>query len=336
MYDTLMQMGRWFGFRGGYEDLTRIWTTAELAGWFADLAAVEYELRRDIRRYESEQITPLQLGVRIMQHPSMLVTSRPKQRFASGIVVEQSYSEKVVQTVKFPFRRPEELAVLLDENLLATRTFLAALGSPQSWLDDGPIWIGQSTEAVLRFLQVYKVDAQVRSISLPLLRSYIEQQQERGYLRRWTVAVKGRATEEKALGRANWGVVGGYINMISRSRLRGDPESLGVLTSPDDETTGFTTEQMDRARELKHSEDIGLNPASRQVRDPEEGLVLLYPISRFSGSDSGTSKGRQPMYENPRDALARDIVGLAISFPRSPNAGRVRGYAVGTVGWRPE
>src|SRR5206468_229711 len=35
-YDTLMQMGRWFGFRGGYEDLTRIHTTAELEGWFND------------------------------------------------------------------------------------------------------------------------------------------------------------------------------------------------------------------------------------------------------------------------------------------------------------
>ncbi len=37
MYDTLMQMGRWFGYRPGYEDLTRIYTTAELAGWFSEL-----------------------------------------------------------------------------------------------------------------------------------------------------------------------------------------------------------------------------------------------------------------------------------------------------------
>ena len=50
-YDTLLQMGRWFGYRRGYEDLPRIWMPEELAGWFQDLATVEEEIRRDIRAY---------------------------------------------------------------------------------------------------------------------------------------------------------------------------------------------------------------------------------------------------------------------------------------------
>jgi len=103
-------------------------------------------------------------------------------------------------------------------------------------------------------------------------------------------------------------------------------------------TTGFTDEQKARAERLRQAEDIGLNPASRRIRDPAEGLLLLYPISRFSRPDSGPEARapRQPLYDNPRDPLARDIVGVAISFPKSPNAGRVRGYAVGTTGWKPE
>jgi hypothetical protein len=310
--------------------------TAELSGWFSDLATVEYELRRDIRRYDMDQVTPLQLGARILEHPSMLVTSRLKQRFASTIVVEQSYSDKIVQTVKFPFRRPDDLAVLLEENLLATRRFLAAMGPTDAWLDSGPLWRDKLAEEVLAFLTEYKVDDQARSISLPLLRRYIEQQLLGGQLVKWTVAVKGRTTHESALGQANWGVQGGTINMISRSRLRSDPDSLGVLTSPDDETTGFNDEQMARARQLRQSEDIGLNPAARRVRAPSNGLILLYPISRFSRPDSEPSKGRQAVFEDPRDATARDIVGLAISFPRSTNAQPVRGYSVGTVGWAPE
>jgi len=336
MYDTLMQMGRWFGFRNGYEDLTRIWMTAELVGWFADLATVEYELRRDIRRYEVDLVTPLQLGTRILQHPSMLVTSRLKQRFASTIVVEQSYSDKVVQTVKFPFRRPDDLAVLLERNLIATRRFLSELGSPDSWPNDGPLWTAKSADSVLGFLAAYQVDEQVRSISLPLLRKFIERQVADGQLTRWVIAIKGRSTADRDLGQAAWGVRGGSINMISRSRLRSDPDSLGVLTSPDDETTGFNDEQIASARQLKQAEDIGLNPAARRIRNPAEGLLLIYPISRFSRPESESSTGRQPVYENPRDGAARDIVGLAISFPRSPTAQPVRGYAVGTVGWAPE
>ncbi len=249
MYDTLMQMGRWFGFRAGYEDLTRIWMTAELAGWFADLATVEYELRRDIRRYEVDQVTPMQLGARILEHPAMLVTNRLKSRYATTIIVDQSYSDKVVQTVKFPFRRPPDLAVLLEENLLATRQLLGRLGQPTVWTDSGPIWTGNSSEVILRYLLEYRVDEEVRSLSLPLLRSYIERQVERGQLTQWTIAVKGRAVNDPDLGHAEWGVSGGKINMISRSRLRGDPDSLGVITSPGDEATGFDEEQLERARQ---------------------------------------------------------------------------------------
>src|SRR6187401_685399 len=53
-YDTLLQMGRWFGYRFGYADLPRIWMTDEMRKWFRHLAMVEAEMRRDIRRYEEE------------------------------------------------------------------------------------------------------------------------------------------------------------------------------------------------------------------------------------------------------------------------------------------
>lgn len=337
MYDTLMQMGRWFGFRAGYEDLTRIWMTAELAGWFADLASVEYELRRDIRRYEAELVTPMQLGARILEHPAMLVTNRLKSRFASTVVVDQSYSDKLVQTVKFPFRRPADLAVLLEENLLATRRFVERLGAPTAWEDSGPIWTGIQPDAIATYLSEYKVDDEVRSISLPLLLAYIERQVERAELTKWTIAVKGRASFDPSLGQARWGIPGGEINMISRSRLRGDPDSLGVITSPGDETAGFDDEQRERARQRQQEEDVGLNPAARQVRDPAEGLLLIYPISRFSGQELAAGGPRRQMYDDPRDALARDIVGIAISFPKSSRVQDVRGvYTVGTVGWTAE
>jgi hypothetical protein len=335
MYDTLMQMGRWFGFRGGYEDLTRIWMTAELAGWFSDLAAVEHELRQDIRRYEIEQVTPTQLGARILEHPAMLVTNPLKSRFGSSIVVDQSYNGQVVQTVKFPFRRPEELAVLLEENILATQAFLTRLGAPSSRPDAGPMWRGVPADAILSYLAAYRGDEQARSISIPLLQSYIERQTELGGLIRWVVAVKGRTSADPGLGVAEWGVRCGDINMISRSRLKSDPDSLGVVTSPGDEATGFDDEQLKRAQQRQNEEGVGLNPAARHVRDPAEGLLLIYPISRYSGQEVAAGSARRPLYDDPRDALARDVVGIAISFPRTENAESVRGYMVGSVGWSP-
>lgn len=44
-YDVLMQMGRWFGYRRGYEDLFRIWTHKASAEWYAEIADATEKLK---------------------------------------------------------------------------------------------------------------------------------------------------------------------------------------------------------------------------------------------------------------------------------------------------
>ncbi len=338
MYDTLMQMGRWFGFREGYEDLTRIYMPSELGGWFSDLALVEYELRQDIQVYEAQGLTPLELGTRILQHPGRLVTSRAKQRFATRITVEQSYAAKVEQSFRFPFRRPDELARLLQQNVVSTRSFLRNLGNPSEWTDKGPLWRNIGAEAIIEFLGSYVVDSEVRNLSLPLICSYISRQRELGELTNWTVAVMGRESLDGRLGQIDLNIVDPIrpIFSVERNRLRGDENSLGVITSPNDEAIGLSAEEIERVRTESDSKKIGANPAARQVRAPSEGLLLIYPISKYSGSELAESGSRQPLYENPEDHQACDIIGIAISFPASKQAQSIRGeYVVGSVGWRP-
>src|SRR5690606_27083317 len=74
-YDTLLQMGRWFGYRHGYEDLPRLWTTAKLAKDFRALAAIEEEIREDIAQYRERNCTPLDFAVRVRSIPGMAITS---------------------------------------------------------------------------------------------------------------------------------------------------------------------------------------------------------------------------------------------------------------------
>ena len=45
MYDSLMQMGRWFGYRPGYVDLCRLYITPDLEMWFRHVANAAEELR---------------------------------------------------------------------------------------------------------------------------------------------------------------------------------------------------------------------------------------------------------------------------------------------------
>ncbi len=335
MYDTLMQMGRWFGFRSGYDDLTRIYTTPELAGWFQDLARVEHELREDIRIYEAENINPRDVGTRILNHPAMLVTSPLKKRFATTITVSQSYAGQVVQTFKFPLQRLSDLGPLLQHNYKATASFLQTFDRYDEWQRGGPIWRSVNVEAVIKFLADYTLDERVSSISLPLVRSYLQRQTEVGELINWTVAVRGRKTRDPALGSVTWDVLDRPVFQLARSRRLADPDSIGVLTEPGDELIGLSDDAVAEAQSLQATMGVGINPAARHVRNPTDGLLLIYPISRHSGQ-SRNSETRRPLFENMSDPNIGDIIGIALSFPYSENAQQVFGqYTVGTPGWRP-
>lgn len=79
MYDTLMQMGRWFGYRMNYEDLCRVWMPEAAASWYAHIAEASDELLRELKRMEQANATPEEFGLAVRSHPSaLMVTARNK------------------------------------------------------------------------------------------------------------------------------------------------------------------------------------------------------------------------------------------------------------------
>jgi Z1 domain len=337
-YDTLLQMCRWYGYRGGYEDLTRIYTTGELAGWFADLALVEHRLRQDMQVYENMPgITPREVGMRILQHPTMQVTSGLKRRFTTSTLISQSYSETLEQTFKFPLRDEERLSLLCERNRLASRGFLERLGGQPRATSFGPMWTDVGASEVVDFLRTFVVDPDVGGTSPELMGAWIELQNVEGELVNWTVAVRGRESENVRLGRATWLPDGlAPVWNLSRTRIIGS-NSLGVITTPGDEEFGLDPRELAAAR--RAAED-GLtkdrNKAARQSRSSRCGLLLLYPISRFSGHDGQPiAKAREPLYIDPEGPYARDLIGLAVSFPKTTKANPAEAYLEGTARWRP-
>ena len=79
MYDTLFQMGRWFGYRDGYEDLCRIWMPEEAQGWYEHVADSVDELREELAYMQSANATPRDFGLKVRSHPdTLIVTARNK------------------------------------------------------------------------------------------------------------------------------------------------------------------------------------------------------------------------------------------------------------------
>ncbi len=128
MYDTLMQMGRWFGYRPDYQDLCRVWMPEEAEGWYAHVAESIEMLREELRTMAAAGATPEEFGLKVRAHPdTLIVTARNKMGSGEQIVVSIGLGNQFVETSTL-----RNDATSLDENRRAARNLARQLA------EDGP------------------------------------------------------------------------------------------------------------------------------------------------------------------------------------------------------
>ena len=99
MYDTLMQMGRWFGYRDGYADICRIFMTKEAEAWYSHIAEATEELREDFKSMEKAKLRPIDFGLRVRSHPTaLIVTARNKMKNAREVPVSIALGGRLAET----------------------------------------------------------------------------------------------------------------------------------------------------------------------------------------------------------------------------------------------
>jgi hypothetical protein len=255
----------------------------------------------------------------------MLVTAENKMRDASEI--SQSYHAELVQTLRFPFDYPS-LGDDLQENLEYTRQMLSSLGPPNDPSKGRPGWSGVNVDFVQEFLQNFRVMEQI-AIAPDTVRAYIQAQVKQGELLRWRVLVccasnsAGKnSTRSDQLGREDLRIAEyGTIGLINRSRLAKDPTSLGVITDPDDETYGLSREDIADAELKAANQDFPTRgKAYRSKRSPQEGLLLIYPISGYS-VPAANARNRVRLFHESDEP--RTLIGYAVSFPDSKSPASV-------------
>lgn len=326
LYDTLMQMGRWFGYRDGYVDVCRLYTTGELLEWFTHIASASEELQREFQYMCEVKGTPRDYGLKVRSHPLMLVTSAVKMR--NGTVIRISFSGDISETIVFD-RNSERI----NRNFLSTENWLSSLktrpdneGKPH-----GYIWKGVPASKVLEFLGVYSTYEQALRANTSLLASYIKAQLDHNELSQWTVLLcsSGKATARHEQ------IATLDVGLISRAPFPQQQQSkdhlkIRQLISPADELVDLTHEQKDAALKQtvtnwrndpnRKPTDMPPNkPGRREAREfrlKSNGLLLLYPLdpSNYAGLSDGV----------------RPIIGLGISFPKS-ESNRDVSYVVNNV-----
>jgi hypothetical protein len=99
-----MQMGRWFGYRAGYEDLCRVYLSDDSIDWYAHIAIATEELRSQVKQMRRDKLSPKQFGLYVKKHPDqLLITAVNKMRHGEDLVVQQNYCGKLIESDILPF-----------------------------------------------------------------------------------------------------------------------------------------------------------------------------------------------------------------------------------------
>ena len=332
MYDTLMQMGRWFGYRPEYQDLCRIWMPEEAESWYQHIAESIEELRVEFRSMESSNATPAEFGLKVRSHPdNLIVTARNKMGSGQPIAMSISLSSKLIETHTL-LRDSESIRV----NRAAAKGLAASLGDagfPIESADDsdfGWLLMGVPVGPILEFLIRFRNhnESSIHTSGEPV-RRYIQERMN-DELAEWDVlfaSLKRDTTvnEDYSLGR----------RILRQSRTEGsriDSKTLRVssrqrVSTRGIERAGLSEKQVKAAerfydrilkREGKFVEGKRPNYPDWVYRTQRERpLLMLHLIDVHAKSTD--------------DEASKTVVAWGISFPATEMEERPVEYVVNTT-----
>lgn len=195
MYDTLLQMGRWFGYRDQYRDLCRLFLRADASDWYGFIAGATEELRDEIRRMELNGLTPMDFGFAVRSHPgTLMITAKDKMRTAKEMVRQVGLANEMVETsVLLSGEQAREANIAAVQRIVGVASKFGrteAMGGDR----DLPtrLYRGIPTEHVLDFIASFGVHPGLLEMQPSPLSDYIR---KRGFAE-WDIALysSSRAT----------------------------------------------------------------------------------------------------------------------------------------------
>jgi len=331
MYDTLMQMGRWFGYRTNYEDLCRIWMPEEASSWYAHIAEATDELLRELKRMEQSNATPEEFGLAVRSHPSaLMVTARNKMGSGEKHLLV-GLSNNFIETTKLGNdegirRRNREAQTRLLE---ALRRIGKDQGSAEE-VSGGYLLRQVPVELVDSFLRDFdNVRESILTDTRPV-RDYIRKRSV-DELAEWDLLVVSTSqSPEPVQDIEGWQIkpvrrkIGG--NSLEENGLLAISDKKARLASRGVERTGLTDQRREKAEQDYRASSEGKAKSNfpdriyREVR--KRPLLILFNI-RIT-DDGLTEKQAALLPTEP-------VVGWGISFPPSANVDKKVEYILNTT-----
>jgi hypothetical protein len=307
MYDSLMQMGRWFGYRPGYIDLCRLFTTNEIFEWFNHIAMATEEMRNDFDEMTITHQRPVDFRLKVRNHPGALtITSLSKMYWSKEITVSlsginrQTYSlSKDGKTVKNNFKVFNDL--------------IQSIGLPDSndrkYSSDGRLnyllYKNQNIEFICDFIDNYKITQP--SINNSTISEYIKAQSRTNSIHEWNIGIISNSG--KVIQHGPQKIDDDVMEYIIE--YNGEKVSIGCNIRTDDNPKNsivytIKKNQIDSPRDRVIDLELGtdIKDAKKQRAIERKGLLLIYSLD-----ERGTT------FVN----CGIPIIGFSLHFPRIEN-----------------
>jgi Z1 domain. len=329
MYDTLMQMGRWFGYRPGYVDLCRLFTSGELNEWFRHITMASEDLREEFDAMWNAKATPEKYALKVRTHPGQLqITAITKMRNVDKIQV--AWSGRLVETYQLPTNKG-----IIHKNLITTQNFLSKLGNPVIKDNKNYLWSNILPADILKFFSEFTVAPQLAKVDLTLINNFIRKLNQDNELGSWRVALMNKANSTKkfevsseikagCFTRNTAGDTDTYI--IKKNHIIGNPADEFIDIDDEDLTEALQISEQDKDWQKTYPKPKLVREKYRNVNNP---LLLIYPLDPLGANPK--DKNGNPIPEKVIFTESDDvIIGFAIVFPKSNTEHTVE-FAINTA-----
>ncbi|WP_048508457.1 Z1 domain-containing protein [Chryseobacterium angstadtii] len=217
MYDSLMQMGRWFGYRPGYVDLCRLYTTEQIFEWFNHITMATEEMRNDFDEMTASHQRPKDFRLKVRNHHGLMtITSLAKLNFSTNI--EISFSGTNPQTYQLL-----KMKSTIENNFKALNNLISVIGFPAAENrkeSRGKIrylfYPNLEIDPICDFIDAFKIEQP--SIRNATLSDYIKAQSKNNNISEWNVCIVSN-TDEKV-----------FIDYVGNTPLNERQEKEDVMT----------------------------------------------------------------------------------------------------------
>ncbi len=314
MYDSLMQMGRWFGYRPGYVDLCRLFTTDQIFEWFNHITMATEEMRNDFDEMTASHQRPKDFRLKVRNHHGLMtITSLAKLNFSKNIDISfsgtnpQTYQLlKTKSAIQNNFKNLQSLLEIGDHSFVIIK---------HKESDSIPKYVlikDFDKEKIATFLDNYRID--LLKIKNAKLGEYVLTQSE---IKEWAVVIvsntdndvfidfkggskKGERAKNSKL--KTYEIKIGHQNIelgcsVRNQQLNRNGEFYHISKNQIDTTVDRQVDLM--VSDLKKNDEIKI-----QREKEKKGLLLIYGLD-----ERGT-----PNVDN-----GIPIIGYSLHFPKIEN-----------------